>query len=1457
MLEPPGRYSIASSPEDKHAIREKLVLQRRGSAYYKDPNNQKRNVFRSKTKKAAQNDFSEWTFTKAERFHELDRQVRNGGSINLAQGILLENADDPLDVTQAYTFDDKGNAMPTGQANGWLDIVAARNDVAYVRLLCAFGASQESKDQALNIAIEHGAMDAVQELFRNHANPNVSGMDHFFNAVATENTRLLQLFLTAIKPVAPEQMCHALIIAADRSGVDSVASLLAHGATADYNSGQALCLAITKERLEHVATILLYAGDTIGQSALLAASTATCNIENEESRHTLLELLLNAGAEVNTNVLQTQVIRAVETSNHQLVELLIGHGTSPDSNHAESLRLAITTGQVDLVPVLLQGHVSQLSASRVLDEAAALKDNDHYELVLLALLEKDVHKASLDKTLAEVVKRRMHNTLATKVIELGASSDFDAALCVRTALQRNDLNLFTLLLKAPSEPTILVKALPVAMNLRSRSDCAQAVRLLLQKKVSGNELHVALQTISTKASVQTDYQLMDLLIKSHASVDFLDANGNCICVAAAKSDEKALDLLIEGEPSADTVSEAMRNLPISLTSSEAAEYEKYVRIVRMLLEKGATGDSVAAKLVLAVRDDKRAKILDMLLQYSADVNYSDGAAIAEALKLPDLSALQKLCQQSTLSSETLALHLPDALKPPSCDLRKAKVLVETARSRGYQSILGAPLLQEITHNGSRSEVLALLVRCGADPNYQHGEVLRQAVAKGDVATMRLFLSTNPLKTSIARAIPTAMQTENLSVRYDMMQELMAKGDSEMGHEALVQAAHDSSPEDLSHVELLLQYGSSPDFHDGAAVLEAVKAVNLPLLKLFLAQSLSPRTLSNAFQLTVHQRCLAAERLQMYKILFTSSFRGYETSQALVETLRHSAFDVETCKLLLQHGASVDYQSGAALQMVAVAVSIELLGIFISAGPAQKSRDEAFIATVRADLDPESRLSIFTPLLDAKVSDHLVSWALLVASRDRYMDHSLVALLISSGASLDYEDGRALQSIVATGDVELVDTTLKGSVTRQTTLGSAFEAAMIQEQGTRYAITRQILATDPGVHRDLLSRRLSWVVREKDIDLMRLLISHDSDVAFDNGDCLITAARLGEAELTEILLSKAVPVAILNTAFEAMLEDRTIQNTPEGLQTAALILPFGIDQVLLDQALLDAFDDPVTVLTSNIVDLLSSYEPDFAGAQGKVFVLAACSNELEIFEKMAAHRPNLNVVIPSLIQCFEGIIEDQHPEVTGHVFEGDEMSKSLHEGDHSEDPSKSSIVNSQLVEDHVETVMKPLQPTVEDDDVSEQNSACEDENPDGYDLDEHEIVGEPSSGDESANPVTPKASVTGLTTEERLIHYLDLLFDHADRSQDLEDAVLFKAMECFPEGKQLVHYLLDHGCSPNSKTHDAPLDACCVLFKYERAFQAEQMNAVTWALSRSEPVIGEQVILDLLSAPQNGKPVLPR
>jgi len=1441
---PPPPLSMATSQNDMQDARRDLVLQRQASRYYNDPSKQRRNMFKSKSKKAMLSDTTSWKFTPAERWAKIDEHIRQRSHVNMALALLLTDAEQKLDVNATYTSDQNGDSIQTNNQNGWLNFVAELNSVDYVRLLCAFGANEQSKNAAFARAVEQQSWTSAHELLRNNANPNVIGIEKFINAISEQDMEAIELLLTSIIPVDATFLNQGLVTAAWTGNLDIIALLIAHGAHTDYNEGQALSTAIVAGRRNAAATILLNLGYSNLDSSisLYNATAAACHhVEDPSERLKLLEMLFSAGANGNTIELQEQLLRAAALDHREMVELLIGNGTSVNRNNAESLHIAIKNENLNIAMSLLRGDISQSNASIALEDASTLQDTNQYEKLVSALIEKGVHPTALHKALTEAVKKNCTTVLLQLLISHGAI--IIDAQCVRTVLQRNNIGYLTVLLSAPCKPDELCQSLPDAMKIRDRSDRFEIIRVLLDKGVSGRELHIALQTVAQDATNATDFKLMELLVRNNASVDF--ARGHCVCIAAQNENEEALDILAGGEPSKETATAALAVLPVTFTNPDPSMYEKCIRMMQLLLEKGATGQPASQLLIKATREDSRRKAFRLLLQYKADANYDSGSAVEEALKHSNSTILRQICQQLPLVKSTFAAQLPNALEPTGFDLEKVTILVKWAAHYGFNDALDVPLILEVQRHGSRKEVIRLLLDNGANVDFRNGEALVMSVWNGDIETTRIFLSNRPLSKNVARAFPATLNIKSPQLKYEFMQALLSSGDPNMGNEALIQVSREAIPDDLSLVELLLQNNVSPDYQSGAAVVEAVRSNNKPLLELFVRTGLKSETLSRTFDVIREMKYTKTQRNPLLETVLASGVDSLNTGQALIEAVERDPADIETSTLLLQYNAPVDTDDGRALQTVAAAGSYELLTLFLARNPNQWSRDNAFRAAMLSSLPGDIKTTIYRILLCTGIAANLITAALLDSTRQLPLEKPLLELLTSFGASLDAQEGLALNDVVTFGAVDEVRILLTGKVAQTETIGRAFATSMSLSRDARFAIAKQLLEKEPGVNVRVISHFLAQAVREKDHALLEMLLKYHPDTSYNDSESMVLAAQTGDEKASELLVRGNPPRQTVNRAFEALLDSRAIQKQPGGFNTALILLRLGVQQSLVNRALLDCFDDPVDTLTVRWVDALIPYKPNFSGDNGKAFIIAACCESVQLFERMAMQGPDLNVVVPSLIVCFRSRKEEWFEEWAAR------------EADGAPDMTKNDGAESEVQAKPCNESRRPLQAHVEDD-VESVKSEGHPESPSEYDdsqqdtrKSEKQAVNQDESSDVDAFTDERSSTPPPLpTAEERLVFYLQILEACSNRgSNTLDDSVVYVAMTAFPQGRLLVDHLLDNGCSADSKIN-ASIDPSTNLFSHGST-QPESLSPLIWALTYAEEEIGESVIFEIMKRGDGG------
>lgn len=1466
--------AIATDAQSQAAARHSLSVHRTSSTAYKDPSKQKRNILKSKKEKEALKDPRTWVYNQVERYAVLDRNIREGGNASFAQAILTLHPRQPLDVNNVYVANELGEAISTGRPTDWLDLAAARDDHQYIRLLCVAGSNQMLRNKALSIALQRKNFKAVKELFLYDADPNaLNNASHFIAAIKDQDHDLYRMFLMANVPLNLNYLHQALV---EAIGHDSgtVALLIAYGADGLKDNGRGLCLAVSASLLQETAMILNNPNADLSIESLNFAIDAACSLTNEDHKRLLLDLLLCAGGDVNSPSISQQMVDAVKQQHIPLVDILINHGFSSERNEAEALCSAVLSGQLELVEALLRGPVGSLNlhVSRALVEASALEDPDVYEDIAKALIEKGAHHDALSHCLSDAVEKGCLS-LVRVLIEHGASLDYDNARCVRFALRQNDFSLFSTLLNAPCERPILCMVLSDAMKIEPPTERFDIMSRILEKGVSGKDLHVALQTIASEATDATDYILIQTLMQHKASVDFVDSNGNCICTAAYKRDDKALDLLCEGNPSADTVSEALGILPVSFASADSVEYAREIGMISTLLKYGAHGDTAATMFVDAIQNDHREKAVDIFIQHdAADANYNNGQAVREALKLPRISSLQKIVSNCKLNRTTIASQLPHALEPQGFDLAKVTLIATEAKRLKYRGILDKPLRDEVKVNGARKEVIKLLLSLKASVDFENGAVLQHAVQKGDIEVCRMLLAAGVMTENIALSFPAARATKDRAIRLELMKILLEKAKSAIGqNEALAEVAQEAIKFDLSHVQLLLEHGASASFGKGAAVLQSLHTRNLGLLKLFLHTKLNKEALANSFALARKMAVPKEERYIYYETILQQFNDKKQISEALVEAVQRDAFDSQTSLLLLKYGASVETDNGQVVVLTAVASSLDLLKIFLGKKPSKDCRDAAFRAANDAKLG-EHRNTVYQQLLVSGVTTDIVSIALRQATKTRTVDHALLTLLMKYGASLDFDSGRAIVQVTEKSDLGSLVVLLKGNITKAHSLDRAFVSAMNLKGPPRLAIAKVLLEKAPGITRDIISSYLEQIAEEKDHDLLTLLMSYKPDTSYNSGASIVLAARMGDAKSTLILSQGKLSQETIDKAFEQMLVDRTIQKKALGIPTAKILLERGVSQHLVDRALLEAFDEEITDLTKGVVELLIPHKPSVSMGNAKAFVNTASNGEIQLFRCLASQKPDLNIVIPALIQS----MKDEEVLISFLVL--------LEEGKKA-GPQLAGLVEPDLVEDIASKQATCVEEeALETAELEQANLSPKDtyrgtaqrhdsaiSGPDIYWQKEKPRAGPAIIGEHvQASPAGDTAEAKPHAPQESIVEEVNVPVEEPNQ---LSDSVIFTAITHFPKGNLLVRYCLDNGCSSSSKIiaeivlriakdenddvskgkdSSKKPNAKKPNAKTGHAGPArEVMTVLIWALSRSDITISEDVIMEILANNREG------
>lgn len=1139
----PALRSAGPSPQfasetDGAEARAILVKRRIQDKSYKDPNKQKRRHLRSKEKNQALADPATWTFSLSERTATFNEHVRKLGSVGVAQALAEFDQADPLDVNILYPENAGGkqkkgsSTSPLLSYNDLLEYVTERDSVAYITFLASRGAPQVSKDSALAIALTLNLTNATKALLQYDADPN-SHPQGFSKAIEDGNLELVELILSAPRALDTSYISSGLPAAVETNNHRILSLLLAYGADGNYQNSQGLCEAVRGRNYLTSAAIITHSLSRITPENLDRAVSEACKIRDNVSRTTFLKLLLCAGASTTTPLLQDELLQAIKRGQLDLVTLLISHGTSPDRCNAEGVRWALKNAKFDMVEVLLQGTVSPNSASQVLYSIPRQISEDKLQKFVVILADQGASADSLGRCLALTIENGFRSAPAT-LVDRGASLDYDDARSVRFLLKHCDLFSLQNVIRASSSPAVLCKALPDAMAIRSMRKRRQAISLLLSKGIVGGELDVALQQAVGEAAETRDVSLISCLIEHKASANFVDANGNCIHMATKRGDLEILQQLCSTELSVQVVSPA---IPLAFACMRTDNYSVVLQMMSLLLQKGARGTPVAKTLIDAVCQDHVLHIVALLLENGADVNHLNGKAVEEALNAQNAAALELLCKRGQIEREPLASLVPEALNPSKYDPVKAQLLVKC--SVKYPEILSLALLNEVQVHGSRQEVIELLLQHGARVDFNNSAVLRRAVYSGDLQTTRLLLSPPPGKFALCLAFKVATELQQGPTRYGMMRVLLQLGVPGIGQdEALIEETKATIGNDLSHVQFLIDHTASVDHQGGMAIQEAIRAKHVPLLKLLLTKSPSGSSLANAFLCARQIPCSRNERLTVFALLMQAGLKGCQLNEALIESAEREPDNVEVPRLLLRHGASVDFLNGQAIEIAARSGSQTLLKLLVGSVPQKTSLEAAFLtARQTAFSSRRLRVDVFQCLLEAGVRGVQVDEALIEAAQRDATDLQLALVLLKHQASVNFNNGRCLHLAVKAGSVALLKI-LMGGRPNKISVELAFRKARRVQLSNQQRIGIYQCLLEEGIRPDEVSAALLEAVPTGSKDLVELLLRHGANVNSADGNCLLMAATQGDTEIFKTLAANGPDMGIIVPSLIRSLNDET-------------------------------------------------------------------------------------------------------------------------------------------------------------------------------------------------------------------------------------------------------------------------------------------------------------------------------
>ncbi|KAK2751086.1 hypothetical protein FQN57_000161 [Myotisia sp. PD_48] len=949
----------------------------------------------------------------------------------------------------------------------------------------------------------------------------------------------IRLLLRAPKPLSPDVITAILPKAVEADDVEFVQILLLHSADANDSNGAALRIALQANNYAICLALLLApkppAANTLG--SLIEEIFSRVSLD-DVNKYQLIELLLHGGA---TGVPIAKVlVGSVRQRNIRLIKLLVSQGADALHNDAESFQLAASSCDEEVMNILNPKGLSSSLASKVfkampMPEIANPVNHDILRGFTEILLKQGATGTSVNSSLAYWVELRDLGMLR-QLLKHGASVDYDEGKALLNAVDIEQLDLIDLLLDHNPNEQILSTIFPCLRQV-SRQTRLHVTKKLVSAGVTGQAIHTALSDAIVQQSYTKDTELIDILVAGGADVS--QSQGKLLQHVIQSSDVATLTQLLKQH--CEPYFLAMQ-VPLAAKIPPEARYQ----ILSLLLCRGAKGPEVSQAIIDSIEDSPSGVRTTRLLITSLNTGpyLIEAKAVQKAIYCRNIEYLTCLVDHGRLSLSVVESSVLDILRLPRGDstrIAKLDLLISSGFTLSPEVGLSA-LYEEMksmkASNSITTETLMILMSTGARVNFDDGLILRHCIDLDMVECFRFYLGYAPTAVSLKRAFERGFLYWRDHHDLSYMELLIPlKPDREVLNVVLVEAVN--LPDNRELLVLLLENGADVNFKVGASLCIAIKRRHFLEVETILKYGKPEAiTLNAAFDVSMdisnHDK-----RYKALNYVLKAGMTGLQLHRALISSAAEGSAGIKFCNLLLQHGASVNYQDGTALLRAITHrnPSISLVKMLVDADSSPLVVGEAIDCCFEYTTGKVQH-DIMKLLLQRSKPQYTLDQILYEVIKRSPCDKTLAAILLENGASVHYRDGESVIHAAEICDLDtlrLLQSSIQG---HQYLVSRAFKRSWDKGNWARTDNDLQILLLllDAGAKGDCVDTALSESIRDqshsKPISSLvhSLLQNNNINVNFEEGDCISAAIEMQKIGILQQLLLHNPSSSVISMRF---------------------------------------------------------------------------------------------------------------------------------------------------------------------------------------------------------------------------------------------------------------------------------------------------------------------------------------
>lgn len=847
-------------------------------------------------------------------------------------------------------------------------------------------------------------LESTSQLFGANALPSIK--DAVFSIqTPSSRTPILNLLVIAGMDADSPRLRTELLDSLKEERFEDSLVLLRHGTRQDKGDFRALEWAV-----EHNLHQILPQIRATSEAASRALGKIPADTPEELQIETVLALA-KMGAE--PTFLSERLILAAQSRLQRLSSVLVGCGARVDHRNGRALAIALQHKDFGMLDSLLATECPADLTRRLLPKAMAMNHPEDRYQAMRRLLPRSATGPELDQSLLKAVMFEgvaQDGRLIQLLLKHGASSEYieDDQNCLCLAVQRQDTSLVKGLVLACSSKIVLNSALaliPKMMKVRVRKEESR-----VSMTVAVPESKVLAILLAVLAGGHKDLALGEILVASIAAVYFdvtkaalqhpskiPDADfGKAFETCFEFSNLASLKLLCG---SADLSPKTLYSQAIHALSQDPCD----CNLLAVILEtcRRRDGFPLANFLKIPQLEDhsQRTKLVRMLLDSGARVALSGWNLVSKAIIEGDTPMLLTLLSSLTISDDEDRKLLRKALELTLTDPRctTPELGASTILSFGRGADIGQhDALISISSQTPTSalELTKVLLENESSVDYRNGAAISAAVSSKNLTLLRMLLAKKPLIKSLHKPITRAATMDcNEETRFSIFQLLLPAGVEVDGLDDALLPCLLRGTISQSTSKLLLDRGASA----GKALKPVIEAGLVDSLGLALQYATSSPDVNEAFVAARSASLDKKTRLELYRLLLVRRdvVSATNLGHALLESVKRDVWSTDIPRLLLEHGASVNYESALALRLAILAKSEAMTKLLLAGPLGPESVEAAFDVAVTAELADDHRMGLHKSLLERGVSCKSKTNALFRAIENGKID--LVDLLLSAGA----------------------------------------------------------------------------------------------------------------------------------------------------------------------------------------------------------------------------------------------------------------------------------------------------------------------------------------------------------------------------------------------------------------------------------------------------------------------------